>query len=166
MLWTLKEISERSTTSKDNHCCDNPPLFNIPQDNKIVVDELHLMLRVTDFDWKFGQWIFRLRPWRRLRQKKGGGKQRGHTSKTLFRWSDLVAFLLMCGNKEMLMGKPVANNWTSLLGSDKKILLADLPSRLHNTLCPETVSTVVEIWILDPCLGIWVPPRVWNPDPL
>ena len=37
-------------------------------------------------------------------------------------------------------------DWTSLLGSDNEILLADLPSKLLNTLCPETVSTVVEVW--------------------
>ena len=36
--------------------------------------------------------------------------------------------------------------WTSPLGSDKKNLPADLPSKLLNTLRTETVSTVVEVW--------------------
>ena len=33
--------------SKENYCCHNQPLLNIPLDH-IVVDELHLMLHVTD----------------------------------------------------------------------------------------------------------------------
>jgi len=35
------------STSKDNYRCDKQPLLNILLDH-IVVDELHLMLRVTD----------------------------------------------------------------------------------------------------------------------
>jgi len=37
-------------------------------------------------------------------------------------------------------------DWISLLGSDKKIPLADLPSKLRNILRPGTVLTVVEVW--------------------
>ena len=47
MARTLVEIRETSTTSKDSYCCDKQPLLNIPLDH-IVVDELHLMLRVTN----------------------------------------------------------------------------------------------------------------------
>ena len=74
MVRTLEEIREMSTTSKDNYCCDKQPLLNIPQDH-IVVDELHLMLRVTDIlnenlvneclDWDCED---------DLGQKKGGSK--------------------------------------------------------------------------------------------
>ena len=44
---SLKEISKMSSHSKDNYCCEKKPLLNIELDH-IVVDELHLMLRVTD----------------------------------------------------------------------------------------------------------------------
>ncbi|CAH3035392.1 unnamed protein product, partial [Pocillopora meandrina] len=44
---TLKEISEMSKKSRENYCCDKQPILNIPLDH-IVVDELHLMLRITD----------------------------------------------------------------------------------------------------------------------
>ena len=44
---SLNEIREMSTKSKDNYCCDRKPLFSFELDH-IVVDELHLMLRVTD----------------------------------------------------------------------------------------------------------------------
>ena len=37
-------------------------------------------------------------------------------------------------------------DWTSLLGSDKKFPLADLPRKLPNILRPGTVSTVVEVY--------------------
>ena len=47
MVRTLEEIREMPTTCKDNYCCDKEPLLKIPLDH-IVVDELHLMLHVTD----------------------------------------------------------------------------------------------------------------------
>jgi len=47
MVRTLEEIHEMSTTTKDNYCCDKQPLLNISLDH-IVVDALHLVLRVTD----------------------------------------------------------------------------------------------------------------------
>ena len=53
-------------------------------------------------------------------------------------------------------------DWTSLLGSDKKILLADLPSKLINTLRPETVSTVVEVWTA--FADIYKVVSNWNPE--
>ena len=52
--------------------------------------------------------------------------------------------------------------WTSLLGSDKKNLLADLPSKLLNTLRPETVSTVVEVWTA--IADIYKVVNNWNPE--
>ena len=40
-----------------------------------------------------------------------------------------------------------ASGCTSLLGKDKKILLAGLSSRLNIILRPETVSAIVKVWI-------------------
>ena len=45
---TLEEIKDFACKSKgENYCCVNEPLLNIPLDH-ISLDELHLMLRITD----------------------------------------------------------------------------------------------------------------------
>ena len=45
---TLEELHEWAQKSKgENYCCVHKPLLNIPLDH-IILDELHLMLRVTD----------------------------------------------------------------------------------------------------------------------
>lgn len=45
---TLEELHECAQKSKgENYCCVHKPLLNIPLDH-IILDELHLMLRVTD----------------------------------------------------------------------------------------------------------------------
>ena len=48
MRRTLKELHEFPTKSKgENFCCVHKPLLNIPLDH-LTLDELHLMLRITD----------------------------------------------------------------------------------------------------------------------
>ena len=47
LVRSLEEICQMCSLSKDNFCCDKKALLNIELDH-IVVDELHLMLRVTD----------------------------------------------------------------------------------------------------------------------
>ena len=44
---TLQEVKEMSKKSKDNYGCCREPLLNIELDH-VVVDELHLLLRITD----------------------------------------------------------------------------------------------------------------------
>ena len=45
---TLQELQEFALKSKgENYCCIHQPLLNIPLDH-IILDELHLMLLVTD----------------------------------------------------------------------------------------------------------------------
>ena len=45
---TIKEMFELSTQgSGKNYCCCHKPLLSIPLD-RIIFDELHLMLRITD----------------------------------------------------------------------------------------------------------------------
>ena len=41
---TLAKVKEDATTAK--HSCQHQPLLNIPLEN-VVLDELHLMLRIT-----------------------------------------------------------------------------------------------------------------------
>ena len=44
---TLQEIKDMSTKSQDNYCCNHYPLLDIELDH-VIVDELHLLLRITD----------------------------------------------------------------------------------------------------------------------
>ena len=53
------------------------------------------------------------------------------------------------------------HDWTNLLGNDK-ILLADLPSKLHSILRPETASTVTEVWTN--FADIYKVVNNWNPE--
>ena len=161
MVRTLEEIREMSTTSKDNYCCDKQPLLNIPLDH-IVVDELHLMLRVTDI--LIENLVNECLDWDReddLNKKKGEAKG-AHLK-------NLIQVIRSCGvsfdvwEQKNADGKASGRyDWTSLLGSDKKILLADLPSKLINTLRPETVSTVVEVWTA--FADIYKVVSNWNPE--
>ena len=48
MRRTLEEIKQFASKSKgENYCCVHRPLIDLPLDH-IILDELHLMLRVTD----------------------------------------------------------------------------------------------------------------------
>ena len=44
---SLQEIKEMCQKKTDNYCCCSQPLLGIDLDH-VVIDELHLMLRVTD----------------------------------------------------------------------------------------------------------------------
>ena len=43
-------------------------------------------------------------------------------------------------------GKGGLHNFTSLMGSDKRVLLKVLPSKLSAILSPETSGTIVKLW--------------------
>ena len=43
-------------------------------------------------------------------------------------------------------GSSGRQDFTSLMGSDKKVLLSELPSKLDNVLQPSTKETVVNLW--------------------
>ena len=47
MRRTLREIKEMSRLKTNNFCCIHEPLLNIELDH-IILDELHLLLRITD----------------------------------------------------------------------------------------------------------------------
>ena len=138
----MKEICEMCTKSKDNYCCDMRPILNIELDH-IVVDELHLMLRVTDIltenliseclDWDKEDDL----------DRKRGDPQGMHLTK-------LVQTIRSCGvsfevwEQRNTDGKASGkHDWTSLLGADKKSLLDALPDKMKSFLRPETSDAVV-----------------------
>lgn len=44
---TLQEMIALSKKNKDTFCCEHQPLLNI-ETNHVILDELHLLLRVVD----------------------------------------------------------------------------------------------------------------------
>jgi len=51
----------------------------------------------------------------------------------------------MCGRNEMKTKKELENDYTSLMGADKKKVLERPPEKLPNILHPETASTVQKL---------------------
>ena len=142
---SLEEINKMCSYSKDNYCCDKKPLLNIELDH-IVVDELHLMLRVTDILTE--NIITECLNWDKdddLNRKKGE-PQGLHLKK-------LIQVIRSCGvsfdvwEQRNADGKASGKyDWTSLLGTDKKILLEALLDKLKSCLRPQTSDAVVKVW--------------------
>ena len=116
---TLKEMFEMSKKSRDNYCCDKQPILNIPLD-RIVVDELHLMLRITDI--LIGNLVQECLDWDKdddLDHKKGAA--------TGLHLKSLIRVIKSCGvsfdvwEQRNADGKGSRkHDWTSLLGKDIK----------------------------------------------
>lgn len=142
---TLEELQECAEKSKgENYCCVHQPLLNIPLDH-IILDELHLMLRVTDV--LIGNIIEDVMQWD---QKESlltpTGKKKIHLDK-------LTQAINSCGVSFSVWEKRNADgrgsgtwDWTSLMGDDRKTLLKNLPCKLEPLLQQDTAKTVVELW--------------------
>ena len=131
--------------TKDNYCCVRQPLVEIDLDH-VIVDELHLMLRVVDvlidnlvedvLEWDNNEDI-------RKKRKEERGKH----------LNNLVTTIRSCGVSFNIWQKKNADEktsgkyeWTSLLGNDKKSLLRVLPGKLRMALQDESCDTVIKIW--------------------
>ena len=142
-----RSIDELRNPPKMNYCAVNKPLFDIPLTH-IVVDELHLLLRVTDvltrnlveecLEWDEHETITKgaIAPTRRYHVK------------------ELTDTISSCGVTFSVWEKLNENHqgtgkyeYTSLMGRDKKRVLERLPEKLPNILHPETVSTVQKLWV-------------------
>ena len=140
---SLQEMRELSTRSNDSYGCCKEPLLNIELDH-IIVDELHLLLRITDIltenliteviEWDIEENF----------DKKNGNNI--HLNK-------LIISIRSCGisfdvwKKKNADGKESSvYDWTSLMGNDKKILLYELPEKMKDFLRLDTVGKVSKIW--------------------
>jgi len=144
---TLKSIKECCTKSKENYCCINPPLFDIELDN-VVLDELHMMLRVTDRLLENLIIEVMEKDSKEDFNKKRGEAKGLHLIKlieainnigiTFSIWEKLNADGKSSGHKE----------WTSLVGSDKKKLMLFLPEKLKSmdVLFHNTNNDVIKLW--------------------
>ncbi|XP_066016033.1 uncharacterized protein [Pocillopora verrucosa] len=144
---TLTEMFElvKKKKQNDKYCCEHEPLLHIELDH-VVLDELHLLLRISDvlienlvrdaLDWD------RSKNWdKRKCQQKNEHLQ------------NLQAAIRSCGVSFDIWEKTNADgkgsgqyDFTSLLGSDKKKLLNELPTKLNGIIQPDTVEVVKTVW--------------------
>ena len=127
---TLQKKMEFASKSKgENYCCVHDLLLNIPLDH-IILDELHLLLRISDIlidniVQDAMQWYDK-ETWSLARKK--------YTWTSSFRQSIAVVFHSYSwrnadGNAD---GKGSGTGeWTSLMGYDRKTLLKNLPRKLE-----------------------------------
>ena len=142
---TLKEIMTMAGKGKNNYCCVNQPLIEIDLDH-IIVDELHLLLRVVDV--LIDNLIEDVLEWdKREDLRKKRNEERG------IHLNQLIETVRSCGVSFNIWQK---NNdgkssgkyeCTSLLGNDKKILLRLLPDKLRMAIQEETSDIVKKIWL-------------------
>ena len=141
---SLQEMREMSKKSKDNYACCKEPFLHIELDH-IIVDELHLLLRITDvltsnlitevIDWDIEESIL-------------------NTSNKQAHLNKLINSIRSCGvsfnvwKKKNADGKESSvHDWTSLMGNDKKALLYHLPEKMTDFLRPETAEKIIKIWV-------------------
>ena len=137
---TLYEVKEMSNKSKDNYGCCKETLLNIELD-RIVVDELHLLLRITDV--LTANLITEVTDCDIQANLENKQNKETHLNK-------LVSCIRSCGvsfsvwRKKNADGKESnVHDWTSLMENDKKMLLNKLPQKMKDFLRPETASKVI-----------------------
>ena len=147
---TIKEMFELSTKkSGENYCCCHKPLLVIPLDH-IILDELHLMLRITDI--LIENLIEDAMQWDDKESSSSSKKRSVEKSEHV---KKLLQVINNCGVTFSIWEKRNADgkgsgtwDWTSLMGDDRKKLLRELPKRLasYNCLQKNTCHMVIQLW--------------------
>lgn len=142
---TLEELKQLAGKKTKNYNCINPPLLHIDLDH-VVMDELHLLLRVMDILIK--NLIMDAVEWD---QKENWGKR--NADKTNDHLKHLIETINSCGISFAVWEKRNANgngsglyDFTSLMGDDKKKLLKNLPPKLQGVIRTESEETVKQLW--------------------
>lgn len=132
---------------KKSFCCIHPPLLDIPL-NHIVLDELHLLLRVTDVLTR--NILNEMIEWDdedAHKQKISNPPVIGQHLKKAINEIKACGISFNVWEKKNADGKGSGTyDWTSIMGSEKKKLLKQLPDRLPSFLRKETANTVQTIW--------------------
>lgn len=143
-LQMIKELSSHSYSSCSRHLgCVLPPLFNISLDN-IVLDELHLLLRIMDVLIRN---LIHYADGEDHRQKEHHGTESNNVRK-------LEQAIRSCGvcfqiwqNKEPT-GKPIPGSydWTALSGKHKLLVLKKLPGKMDTLVKDDLSAKVAKLW--------------------
>lgn len=146
MKRTLQEMQEMAKMPKgENYCCVHQPLLNLPLDH-IILDELHLMLHITDI--LINNLIEDAMQWD---EKDAVRKTRNVSNGEHLK--RLVDIIRSCGVSFSVWEKRNADgkgsgtwDWTSLMGDDRKKLMCELPPKLDIAIQPDTAQNVVQLW--------------------
>lgn len=145
MKRTLKDLQELCHSKEDNYGCINEPLLKIELSH-VVPDELHLLLRVTDVLLKNVVDEAMERDAAEDHLKIRGERKGIHLEALTKSINDLGISFSIWNKKNADGSESKLKEFTSLLGSQKKKLLHELPSKMHLFLNPDTCATVKKIW--------------------
>lgn len=146
MMRTLLEIKELVKKGKGDYCCVKEPLLNIDLDH-VIVDELHLLLRVMDV--MLDNIITEVIDWDKIEDfEKSSKEPQGIHLKKLV--SEIRSYGV--GFDVWELRNPADNKgtgkyeFTSLFGNDKKKILSLLPENLCKVLQPNTCTEISKVW--------------------
>lgn len=144
--FTLDDI--KKFASKQQYCCKNMPLLDVPLDH-IVLDELHLLLRITDtLLSNIIEDAIELDDKDDYFKKKGESK--GVHLASLIRLINSCGVTFTIWEKRDEDGKGTGKkDWTSLMGDEKKKLLQNFPTKLEScadVINPDTSPTTIKLW--------------------
>ena len=148
MALTLADV-KKYASDKNQFCCKDMPLLNVPLCN-IVLDELHLLLRVTDILLSnLIEDAMELDDKNDFLKKKGEPK--GVYLQRLTQLINSCGVTFSVWEKRDDHGKEIGNmDWTSLMGAEKKKLLHTLPDKLQSSteeiIHLDTAGTVIKLW--------------------
>lgn len=143
---TLKKLKEEYKSK--NHSCINKSLFDIELDH-IILDELHLMLRVTDrLTENLIQEVMDKDGKENVNNHKGKKHEGVHLKKLIKAINDLGMTFAIWEKKNADGKGSGSHDWTSLMGSEKKKLMRLLPAKLEemDILFTESKGTVIKLW--------------------
>ena len=143
-----RSLSQMKETKRSSSChvhlgCIRPPLFNIELGN-IVLDELHLLLRIGDV--LIRNLIFHA--------DSCDQRSRAHRGAETTHIRELEAAIQSCGVsfqirlKREANGKPIQGSydWTALTRKHKLMVLKKLPPKMSTLLPSHLCPVVVELW--------------------
>jgi len=140
----MTKMSQKKGT-QDKYSCEHEPLLKIELDH-VVLDELHLLLRITDV--LINNLVKEAVEWDK---KDSCNKRKADQKDSHIKM--LQSTIRSCGVSFDIWEKTNADgkgsgqyDFTSLLGSDKKKLLSDLPEKLDTCVHKDTSQTVIQIW--------------------
>ena len=134
--------------AKNKFCCFQPPLFSIDLDH-VILDELHLMLRISD---RLTENLIKEVMERDSEAdflKKRGEPKGVYLNKLVTVINSLGISFSVWEQSSADRKESDTYDWTSLAGSEKKKLINLLPDQLeiNDILFPETKDTVIKLWL-------------------
>ena len=151
LIRTIEQMKLYAGKKASNFGCIHPPLIHIDL-NHIVIDELHLMMRVVDVLLRN---IIEETVNKDQKEKIRGPVQNSEKNKNL---NELVNAIKQCGVSFSVWETKMKDGrgdylknleWTSLTGGDMKKLLHYLPEKLSTVACFQSEvarEMVVELW--------------------